>query len=136
MVRLKVVDGNDIRFPLYYFNSSMVRLKEPLKLSTGIGTKFQFQYGAIEGMIALYRSWPLILFQFQYGAIEGSTLFQPVQAFSVDFNSSMVRLKGRLLLGDPCRASTFQFQYGAIEGRELHEHHRPASVISIPVWCD
>ncbi len=111
----------------------MVRLKADLYRCVNARYLFQFQYGAIEGLLSVGFFGSLPLFQFQYGAIEGNMLRLKWQD-RPDFNSSMVRLK---VPTDPLVIAgiIFQFQYGAIEGHRRSEFLLLFS-ISIPVWCD
>ena len=83
-----------------------------MSLGLRITVEFQFQYGAIEGVLCASFHHPSPEFQFQYGAIEGAILNL--------FTKQMTE---------------FQFQYGAIEGQYAATLHYP-SAISIPVWCD
>ena len=56
---------------MFYFNSSMVRLKVVIDCSRLSNTfTFQFQYGAIESITRFQLTQLNSLFQFQYGAIE------------------------------------------------------------------
>ena len=71
MVRLKVGILRQNQIVIFYFNSSMVRLKETMINERGWCNKvFQFQYGAIKRQINL-----------------------PSIQLQLHFNSSMVRLK-------------------------------------------
>gem|GEM_PF-2910913 len=94
---------------------------------------FQFQYGAIGGILPVTSTGSITRFQFQYGAIGGPSRFCPTNAYRISipvwcdwwldkardiagipyFNSSMVRL---------------------VEGRR--KIAEPLFIISIPVWCD
>ena len=118
MVRLRGLDQRSFDYAMSYFNSSMVRLRVNFFLNSTAFSQFQFQYGAIESNVPdLFRS-----------------------AFGIDFNSSMVRLRGsprRTHVWTPCNFNSsmvrlrvsplsfrwspflFQFQYGAIESLRL-----------------
>ncbi len=138
-MRLKVHVSLKFLYHCCYFNSSEVRLKECAATKARAGlSRFQFQWGAIEGidLITLVSKWKI--FQFQWGAIEGRVVdiygdwayshFNSSEVrlkelldgqFQVKlfyFNSSEVRLKvGRLSEVDR-NPGRFQFQWGAIEG--------------------
>ena len=123
---------------IHYFNSSMVRLKGSFWANTPLVAKsFQFQYGAIEGVIGIgwngliieisipvwcdWRQSPLPSTAYRYRNFNSSMVRlkecpAPSSCRSTCyFNSSMVRLKG--FCGDRwCQVNIFQFQYGAIEG--------------------
>ncbi len=49
----------------------MVRLKEDGKIFIAVQDKFQFQYGAIKGIVGSGNKEGQKMFQFQYGAIKG-----------------------------------------------------------------
>ena len=48
MVRLKVCFSQQCSYLSWNFNSTMVRLKEAIKLLQSIKTEFQFHYGTIK----------------------------------------------------------------------------------------
>ena len=90
----------------------MVRLKGKKEIYRSLATRFQFHYGSIKSpfrLIRYYRLWY--------------------------FNSTMVRLKGRICKngGDH---SKFQFHYGSIKRYAAGTDYSPATLISIPLWFD
>ena len=54
----------------------------------------------------------------------------------MNFNSSMVRLKGSEFGSAEFYSLVFQFQYGAIKSMIKSNEKSNAQSISIPVWCD
>ncbi len=72
MVRLKAEYFDPDEAVEYYFNSSVVRLKEDDDNHDIIFILFQFQCGAIEGLEELTGEKLVYIFQFQCGAIEGA----------------------------------------------------------------
>jgi len=71
MVRLKdqVTEGNNQR--IYYFNSSMVRLKVPLGLiAQPVANAFQFLNGSIKRGLLYTYIFPVPKFQFLNGSIK------------------------------------------------------------------
>ena len=124
-----------IAIMLLNFNSNMVRLKDGRRRrkmganrfqfqygaikSCDIITRlelpkpFQFQYGAIKSFIRIYITCCCPTFQFQYGAIKSLTRSESGSFRYQNFNSNMVRLKGR-----------------------YWSHWKYGSHISIPIWCD
>ncbi len=54
----------------------------------------------------------------------------------LDFNSSVVRLKDRLIMAHVWNITEFQFQCGAIKSTFLVLCLTVTYKISIPVWCD
>ena len=135
MVRLKVSESKGGRGKVHHFNSSMVRLKEPPAPVLMIDTKFQFQYGAIEGgepeadgqddhrnfnssmvrLKATRRSARMNLIEWISIPVwcDWRKEIKKRAAFIINFNSSMVRLKGTSLT-----------------------RWQSTRLISIPVWCD
>ncbi len=75
--------------------------------------EFQFQWGAIEGVVLFWLDEFPKGFQFQWGAIEG----QSYTAHGTDL-------------------TRFQFQWGAIEGQLMGMQMILLVYISIPVRCD
>ena len=77
-------------------------------------TSFQFQYGSIKSK--KQRSFNNIIstFQFQYGSIKRLMSCRRSTLIS-DFNSNMVRLKGKIKNRTKCLRPAFQFQYGSIK---------------------
>ena len=60
---------------LVSFNSSMVQLTETeIWACLEESWRFQFQYGAIDGVVGMMRPLTSPSFQFQYGAIDGQRL--------------------------------------------------------------
>jgi len=113
MVRLKaIVRFSENRY-IFHFNSTMVRLKANKKRHEAGGRNlFQFHYGSIKGYQLVSSAYSWQKFQFHYGSIKG--LFLDVaNSIKDNFNSTMVRLKGRLKF---CHIHIFQ--------------------ISIPLWFD
>ena len=80
-----------------------------------VNVKFQFLYGAIEGIKTLLDKTNEDRFQFLYGAIEGNDITQPIKLL-LYFNSFMVRLRVTRR-SQQLMIPAFQFLYGAIEGR-------------------
>ena len=139
------------------FNSSMVRLKGDRICPISTPFWFQFQYGAIERKGTKMELKVKDLFQFQYGAIESffqCRICNPRIRISIpvwcdwkdtvelrrqlnlkDFNSSMVRLKGRKWY----ITAWFSGYFNSSMVR-LKAIVRPCTCdppfISIPVWCD
>ncbi len=77
-----------------------------------------------------------IKFQFQYGAIKSLKASRQVVAKKTCFNSSMVRLRVKLINICYIDGKLFQFQYGAIKRDVNKKDPNSFSVVSIPVWCD
>ena len=100
----------------FYFNSSMVRLKVgDARTSVTLFNRFQFQYGAIEGISLIPATTGVITFQFQYGAIEGYNECGFLVA-RCEFQFQYGAIEGSATAGLTTSSNTFQFQYGAIEG--------------------
>ena len=59
-----------------------------------------------------------------------------VESTISNFNSKMVRLKGRVQNENPRPTRTFQFQNGAIKSYGGMENKKASFLISIPKWCD
>ena len=135
MVRLKEKTEQGYKMQKGNFNSSMVRLKAPSSTAVIRIFLFQFQYGAIKSQRSNAGADSTTLFQFQYGAIKRISS-SSCCVNSLDFNSSMVRLKEGAATMNlkllsyfnssmvrlkvfPISASSqniiFQFQYGAIK---------------------
>ena len=115
MVRLK---ANTI-FPFhtiqFYFNSTMVRLKDPIAQHCIHSTLFQFHYGTIKSIRIIYERVQRIYFN--------STMVRLKVRKTVllninfrNFNSTMVRLKDSSLSILALRQA-FQFHYGTIKRR-------------------
>ncbi len=177
MVRLKVRKDGLKHLAASHFNSSMVRLKGnrrgslwwivPISIpvwcdwrlnpsaSIRYVSRFQFQYGAIEGYVLILVIQPLKLFQFQYGAIEGLPdprvrPFSPISipvwcdwrvrrvntaAITLKFQFQYGAIEGGIVISGNVRTMAFQFQYGAIE-ETYGDMYLVSYMISIPVWCD
>ena len=94
----------------------MVRLKGSGDWSTAIRIVFQFQYGTIKSSIG-HAGQPLRFgFQFQYGTIKREKRLSSIQNLK-NFNSSMVRLKGKQGYHLITVIPVFQFQYGTIKSQ-------------------
>ena len=76
----------------------MVRLKESLRNSTPVDAKFQFLNGAIKSTTLVTIDSIPTVFQFLNGAIKRVMVFR-LKVLLFNFNSSMVRLKGRKVIG-------------------------------------
>src|SRR5690554_1282689 len=92
MVRLKGRGGAHRWGKVFYFNSSMVRLKVFSFSRHRLSTIFQFQHGTIKSEHVKDRKLGGKIFQFQHGTIKR----KPKEGSYINldyFNSSMVRLK-------------------------------------------
>ena len=58
------------------------------------GGEFQFHYGTIKSVVCQYADEGYVTFQFHYGTIKSATRNAFV-ASKANFNSTMVRLKGK-----------------------------------------
>ena len=114
----------------------MVRLKaDPKRMSSNVVASFQFQDGAIKGLMNIVYTCNSATFQFQDGAIKGHLQINSC-AFIGNFNSKMVRLKVSEVFDGIASEIPFQFQDGAIKGVVIFVYFPVRKVISIPRWCD
>ena len=141
---------------LYYFNSSMVRLKGKMDYRIWVGLMlFQFQYGTVERILKMVAPSHYKLFQFQYGTVERcKCLFlqravksisipvwygwksywaKKISRCSLDFNSSMVRLKGLKETTNKEKPWNFNSSMVRLKVRKMLKIRTP-EIISIPVW--
>ena len=156
MVRLRGGKGQVVRSPLSNFNSSMVRLRGLVSMTAAFSTGFQFQYGAIKGLLhhnkngsksyfnssmVRLREWygndsnSTGIFQFQYGAIKGGVAGTIWIGVCLNFNSSMVRLRDFAAANDYRLIWYFNSSMVRLRALSLFRHF-PCYCISIPVWCD
>ena len=101
-----------------HFNSTMVRLKVGLYVSSGSPPSFQFHYGTIKRFTIL-----LCVVSVQYF---NSTMVrlkaecpQGIKGYLPYFNSTMVRLKDTPVFRIRTYADIFQFHYGTIKRRNF-----------------
>ena len=109
LVRLEVTVGFAIKYR-QGFNSKLVRL-EGTNQTFRLGSRFQFQTGAIRSADAVFAFDGPYLFQFQTGSIRSSNAVMTV----------------------PSTSNTFQFQTGSIRSLSCSD---AIFAVSIPNWCD
>ncbi len=96
MVRLRALTATPSSGYQFEFQFQYGAIKGVLWcLDSFFGAQFQFQYGAIKGQGLAYVPQHLHTFQFQYGAIKGFVV-QEFLLYLFDFNSNMVRLRDPL----------------------------------------
>ena len=113
----------------------MVRLKVAVGIDQlGNATWFQFLNGAIKRNTRAVFKVYLSLFQFLNGAIKRPAMAQ-LEIVELHFNSSMVRLKARLIFIAALKAN--DFNSSMVRLKEVNRRNDKAvHLISIPQWCD
>ena len=149
--------GGATNYTTTNFNSNMVRLRVPHYSPRHAQFYiFQFQHGTIERLECYERGIHKTVFQFQHGTIESVELRTAFFEF-YDFNSNMVRLRGKVTgttntirnISIPTwydwedlknkreyHQTLFQFQHGTIESNPSSDPFRIGTIISIPTWYD
>ena len=117
------------------FNSSMVRLKVNSSISIGVSaSRFQFQYGAIKGLISEKIQMPFRSFNSSMVRLKAEQQEEAANML-LGFNSSMVRLKADQDNHNHLFLLCFNSSMVRLKGmRKLDVLERP--IVSIPVWCD
>ena len=118
-----------------YFNSTMVRLKDPKHQSHNPHQHiFQFHYGTIKRINVIHLPRFIRLFQFHYGTIKSPRRGCKSDAWPY-FNSTMVRLKAQIHPFVPPVGSDFNSTMVRLKGNATCCRWFGFN-ISIPLWYD